>query len=438
MIDNKNRPDASGPTPLYAWYVLSVLIVAYTVSFIDRQILTLMVGPIRETLHITDSQFSLLHGLAFALFYTVLGIPIGRLVDRRRRTTIIAVGVVVWSGMTALCGFAQNFVQLFMARIGVGVGEAALSPGAYSMLSDSFPPKKLPQALSMYTGAAHVGAGIATMAGGALIAHIPAMDLPFGHLEPWQAVFVVIGLPGILVALVVATLREPKRTGVKAGIPLSLRAVFDYMAARRKAFGLLIMGYALSSLMWNGTVAWLPTFFIRKFGWTTDMIGFRYGLVIILGGTCGVLLGGFIASRLRQRGLLDANVRVGIIALAIALPFGVAGALAPSASLALALFAPFLFGCAMPYGAAAAAIQEITPNQMRGQISAIYLFCLNLFGIGLGPTVVALYTDHVFGNDAAISYSLALNIAIAAPLAALLLWLACKPYREEMVANAAT
>ena len=159
----------------YSWYVVFVLIVAYTFSFIDRQILTLLVGPIRETLQISDTQISLLHGLAFALFYSILGIPIGRMVDSRKRTTIIAVGIAVWSVMTAVCGLAQNFVQLFLARIGVGVGEAALSPGAYSMISDEFPPEQRPRALSLYISAAYIGAGIATIAGGALIALMPPL-----------------------------------------------------------------------------------------------------------------------------------------------------------------------------------------------------------------------------------------------------------------------
>jgi MFS family permease len=413
----------------YAWYVVAVLILAYTFSFIDRQILTLMVGPIRATLGISDFQLSLLHGLAFALFYSVLGIPIGLMVDRKRRTTIIAIGIAIWSMMTALCGFAQNFGQLFMARMGVGVGEAALSPGAYSMISDYFPPHQRPRALSLYTSAAYIGGGIATIAGGALIALMPPVALPgIGALDPWQAIFIVVGLPGLLVALLVTTVREPPRRGLKAGVSPSFAAVRVHLASRRKAYGFLIIGYAVSGVMWNGAIAWIPTYFIRHFGWTASQVSLPYGLITIGGGVGGINFGGWLATRLRQRGRFDANILVGLLAIAVALPSGVAATFAGSPGMALALFALFLFGCAIPWGGAVAALQEITPNQLRGQVSAIYLFCLSLIGIGIGPTMVAGFTDNLFASDAALGKSMALTIAIAAPLSAVLLSLARKPY----------
>jgi MFS family permease len=417
----------------YAWYAVSVLILAYAFSFIDRQALTLMVDPIRKSLDITDTQLSLLHGFAFALFYTVMGIPIGRMVDQRRRTWIIAAGIVIWSLMTAACGLARNFIHMFLARIGVGVGEAALSPGAYSLISDYFPPHQRTQALSLYLSAAYVGAGLATMIGGALIAAMPAITLPhLGELEPWQGVFIAVGLPGILVALLVLALREPPRTGVKAGVPPHFREVLRYMAGRKKSYFLLIIGFSLSGLMWNGSVAWLPTYFMRTFGWTTSQVGMNYGLTMMIAGILGAVTGGWTAALMQRRGRQDANIVIGLVSLAIATPGGVFGALAGSGSLALAGIFVFLFGCAMPYGGAAAALQAITPNQMRGQVSAIYLFSLSFIGMGIGPTVVAFFTDHVFGNDAAIGQSLAATMLLSAPLAAVVLWLARRPYRETL------
>lgn len=444
VVDEKVAP-AGAPAPAvqqggpYAWYILGVLILAYTVSFIDRQILTLLVGPIRATLHITDFQLSLLHGIAFALFYTILGIPIGRLVDRRRRTTIIAIGIAVWSVMTALCGLARSFTQLFLARIGVGIGEASLSPGAYSILSDVFPARELPRAINIYTGAAYVGAGLATILGGTLITLMPPLSLPvIGRLESWQAVFVAIGLPGLLVALWVLTLREPRRTGLKKSFgdaPPTLREVLHYMNERRAAFGLTIIGYATAGIMWNGSMAWLPTFFMRAHGWTIAEAGLRYGLAVMCGGTLGVVFGGWLTVWLRKQGHVDANLRIGLITLAVAAPTGVAAMFASSPTLALLLVGAFLFACSMPWGGAAAALQEITPNQMRGQISAIYLFFLSLLGLGIGPAVVAGLTDHLFGNDAALPKSLALTIVLTAPLSALLLWSARAPYRAALARN---
>jgi len=424
---------AQGQGGPYAWLVLGVLILAYTVSFVDRQALTLMVDPIRASLQITDTQLSLLHGFAFALFYTIMGIPIGRLVDSKRRTTIIAAGILVWSIMTAMCGLVRNFGQMFLARIGVGVGEAALSPGAYSLLGDYFPPHRLPIALSIYTSAAYAGSGLAIMIGGALIGLMPAMYLPVvGSLEPWQAVFIAIGLPGVLVALAVLFLREPPRTSVRPGGHASIADLVQQIGKLRGAYLITIIGYSLSSLLWNGALAWIPTFFMRVFGWTPTEVGLRYGSTLIVAGVAGIVTGGLIATRLRAAGRTDANLLVGLIALAIALPFGLAGTLAGSQWLALAGLAVFLFGTCMPWGCAAAAIQEITPNQLRGQLAAIYLFFINFIGLGFGPTVVAFLTDNVFHSDQAVGLAIATAVAVTAPVSALVLWLARKPYRQAL------
>ncbi|MEY4161071.1 MAG: hypothetical protein RLZZ136_1692 [Pseudomonadota bacterium] len=436
MADQQNTGENSTEqSRFYSWFVLGVLILAYMISFIDRQALTLLVKPIRASLHISDTQLSLLHGFAFALFYTIMGIPIGRMVDQKRRTWIIAIGIVVWSAMTAVCGLARNFTQMFLARIGVGVGEAALSPGAYSLLGDYFPPRQLPMALSIYTAAAYAGSGLAIMIGGALISLMPAITLPgYGPLEPWQAVFVAIALPGILVALAILCVREPARTSVKRGIEPSFSELLKHMRLHPRAYLVTILGYSLSSLMWNGALAWLPTFFIRTFQWTPAEVGLRYGLTLMLFGTAGIVLGGLIIARLRDAGRTDANLLIGLIALVIALPAGVAGMMATSQWSALTGVAVFLFGSCMPWGGAVAALQEITPNQMRGQVSAIYLFSISFVGLGFGPTVVAYFTDHLFGNDAALGHSLAVMLLLSAPLSAVILLLARAPYRKAIAA----
>ncbi len=421
----------AAPKGRYGWYVVGVLILAYTFSYIDRTILTLMVGPIRASLGISDVQLSLLHGLAFAVFYTIMGVPIGQLVDRRKRTNIVAVGIFVWSIMTALCGLARNFGQMFGARIGVGVGEAALSPAAYSLLSDWFEGKDLVRALSLYQGAIYVGGGIATMAGGALIALVPPVTSSLtGPLEPWQVVFLMVGLPGLLVALLMLTLREPERRGVTEGAAHpTFAAVLRYMRRNARAYSGLILGLCFASLMWNGVAAWIPTHFIRQFGWTPPEVGLRYGATLLVCGTAGILTGGYIAGRLRERGIRDANILICLISACAALPFGIAAPLVHDANVSLLLFGFYLFSGAMPYGGAAAAFQEITPNRMRGQVSAIYLFWLNLAGIGLGPTLVAWMAQRFYGGDLGISAAIASDVAIAAPLSAGIFLLTRKHYR---------
>jgi MFS family permease len=278
------------------------------------------------------------------------------------------------------------------------------------------------------------------MIGGAVIATVPAMDLPLiGHMEPWQVVFLCVGVPGVLIALLMLTVREPPRSGLLAtgsaakGLPVG--EVLGYIWARRGPYGLLIFGYAVHSLVWNGAMGWIPTFFIRHFGWTQAQTGLRFGAVLMLFGTVGIIFGGFLSGWLKARGRSDANPLVGFISALLVLPAGVFAAQSNDANMALALFAAFALSGAMPYGAAATAFQEITPNQMRAQVTAIYFFALNLCGIGLGPTVVATFTDKVFHSDAAVGDSLAVVIGIAAPVSALLLWSALKPYRRALTEN---
>lgn len=431
-MDDKAHPQVNSR---YGWYVVFVLILAYTFSYIDRTILTLMVDPIRASLGISDLKLSLLHGLAFAVFYTFMGIPLGQLVDRRKRTSIIAVGIIVWSIMTAACGLARTFWQMFAARIGVGIGEAALSPAAYSLLADWFKGKQLVRALSFYQGAIYMGGGLATMAGGALIALVPATTTPLtGPLEPWQVVFMIVGLPGILVGLWVLTLREPERLGEKSGDHATFGDVLSYMKTHGRAYGGLILGLCFASLMWNGVAAWIPSHFIRQYGWSPAEVGLRYGSVLMVAGTAGILSGGWISGLLRERGRRDSNLLLIMLSAVLALPFGIAAPLMPTAQSSLAIFAVYLFAGAMPYGGAAAAFQELTPNRMRGQVSAIYLFWLNLAGIGLGPTIVAAVAQSYFGGDLGISAAMAANVAFAAP-ASLLAILWCSRAYKRAVAD---
>jgi MFS family permease len=422
-------------SPAYAWYVVGVLFLAYTVSYIDRTILTLLVKPIRTTLAISDFEISLLHGLAFAVFYTVLGVPIAWLADRASRRGIIAAGIFAWSFMTALCGLARSFPQMFLARVGVGVGEAALSPAAYSMIADYFPPKDLTRALSVYATGVYVGSGLALIVGGAVIAVTPALDLPgIGRLEPWQVVFLAVGLPGLAVVALMATVREPPRRNPlgAAGDPVPWRKTIATVAAHRGAYGFHMAGYALLALLWSGCATWIPTFFIRTFQWSPGQVGLAYGLATLICGTGGLIAGGWHAGRMRAAGRTDANVRIGVVSALAVLPLGVAAPLMPNAVLAIAVYCGFIFWSSYPFGGAAAALQEITPNRMRAQVSSVYLFVVNLAGIGAGPAVVAFFTDYLFRDDAAVRYSLALTVLVSAPAAALLLRAACPPYRARL------
>ncbi len=429
--------DAPYPAPAYAWYVVGVLTLAYVSSFVDRQILGLLVAPIRRDLGISDTGMSHLMGLSFAVFYTVLGLPIARLADARSRRGIIAWGIAVWSVATVCCGFARSYSALLLARVGVGVGEAALSPPAHSLTSDYFPPDRLATAISVYSLGIYLGSGLANLVGGALIDVVTRQEAyvwPLvGAVRPWQTVFFVVGLPGMLVALLMLTVREPARRGAAAGrerIPLG--EVASYVAANRRTFACTTLGIALFALANYGTAAWLPTFFVRTHGWTAGRAGITLGLLTATIGVAGIVCGGRLADHLTRRGRTDAKLRVCVLAAAAQLPLAAWYTLAPTGEMATWALAPFNFFAAFPFGAAAAAVQEIVPNRMRAQASALYLFVGNLVGLGIGPTAVALVTDRVFGDDARLGASLLVVSLAAYGLSLVLLATGLAPFRESV------
>ena len=421
--------------PRYAWYLVGVLCVAYTLSFVDRMILALLVEPIKRDLGISDTQVGLLHGFAFAIFYTTLGVPIARLADRTDRRRLIAAGIAFWSAMTVLCGLARGFWELFLARIGVGVGEASLSPAAFSMLADAFPADRLGRALGVYSSAIFAGAGIALLVGGgvaAAAASAAAVHLPLvGAVQPWQLTFIVVGAPGLLVALWVLSLREPPRRGVAiAARQEPLAAVFGWMRRHARAYGCHFAGFALLALVFNATIAWLPSVFVRVHGWSSGQAAFWIGSLLLVCGTTGIVAGGFAADAWRRRGKPDGSMRVGLTSALGVLPFAAAVPAAASPWMAVALLGPLLFFSAFAFGAAAAGLQWLTPPAMRAQVSALFLFVNNLVGIGAGPVAVALLTDRVFGAPQSVGMSLAIVGAVAAALAAVAQWAGIRAFDE--------
>lgn len=438
--------DATGPVagapypPLpYAWYVVGVLTLAYIFSFIDRQILSLLVGPIERDLDIGDTQMSLLMGFSFAVFYTFFGIPLGRLADTRSRRAIIAAGIAMWSIMTAGCGLARKFWQLALLRMGVGVGEASLSPAAYSLIADYFPPALRGTAISAYSMGIYLGSGLALILGGLVVSFATGqdqLDLPLvGLVRAWQAIFFLVGLPGLLMVLLLATVREPLRRGPARSSSVASVSVADVLAYFRENRATLLylnLGMAFLTFSAYGTTTWIPSLFIRRHGWPAERVGVVFGLILAVAGTFGVLAGGRLADALRARGRADAELRVALYAAIGWVPSGVAFPLAPGGALAALTLVPLVFFSSAPFGVAPAAIQRMMPNAMRAQASALYLFVINLVGLGLGPTAVALVTDGFFRDKGAIHLSLLL-VGLASNLAGVtLLWRGLGPYRGSL------
>lgn len=424
---------------IYAWYVVVVLLLAQAFSFLDRMIMGLLVGPIRESFQISDTQYSLLAGLAFSLFYAVMGLPLARIADRGSRRNLIAAGIIVWSAMTAMCGLARGFWTLFLGRVGVGVGEATLAPGAYSMISDYFPRTLLARALSVYMIGVTLGSGLAYMLGGAVVAYVSDMDqlvVPvLGEMHGWQLTFFIVGLPGILVALLLlGTVREPPRQGVSAdstdSIPLG--EVVAYLWTRRAAYGGHIIGVSIFIMVVYALNLWGPTYLIRTFGYSAAQAGWVFGLVMIIAGTAGLLLAGTLADAWLQRGTHDAYVRVILISIAALLPCAVLLGFTDSDLVGITMLGLAVFFSAFQGGLSSGTLQLMTPNRMRGQVTAVFQLVANLIGLGLGPTVVAATTDYVFGYDEAIGKSIALSAALLCPLGGFILWRSLPAIRRQL------
>lgn len=432
-----------------SWYLVFVLLLFYIFSFIDRQIIALLVEPMKRDLHVTDTQIGLLQGVAFALLYCTLGIPIGRLADRMNRKSIVAAGVVIWSIMASLCGLARNVWQLFAARIGVGIGEAALSPAAYSMITDAFPREKLGRAFSVYNMGIAIGSGIALLVGGLVVGAVSGEGQTFtlpvvGEVRAWQMVFIVTGAPGILLPLLLLSVREPARRGliktamsgggISQKIPLG--EVLKFMASNGRFYSLHFGAMAMMAMLGYAVGAWLPTVMARSYSIPAAQVGQVLGISVLSINTVGIFVAGRISDRLTAKGRTDAPI---IVCLATAIAVVLTSSLPafmPSAVLGLTMMciAGFPFHGYVAMGPMA--VNQVTPNQMRAQVSAVYLFTVNLLGMGVGPALVPFISDYILRDPMQIRWALLIVVVSAGTIAAVLLWLARPVYREKMAATA--
>lgn len=411
------------PNEIYSWYVVCVLCICGMVAFIDRQIINLLVEDIKADLQVSDTQISLLQGLAFALFYALAAVPLGRLADTSNRRRIIGLGIAVWTIAAASCGLAKSFLQLFIARTFVGVGEATLTPSGFSMLADLFKPHRLSLPLSVFTSSSFFGSGLALLVGGYLISQLGAMNevsFPLlGIMHIWEAAFILGALPGVIVAILFfLTVREPVRrtsplllgnSQQVSQIDLeqpSLSEVFNFMRAHSGIFMAVFGGVSLLAAVQFCLGAWVPAHFIRNYGWSAPEIGYAYGLIFLFCGTGGVITGGWFADILQSWGYRDGHLRVTLISALTALPFVVFFPLMDTGNAAIILLAPTVFLGTMAFGAGPALIPVICPPRMRGLLVSIYLLIANIVGQAGGPLIVALFTDHIFGSPELVRYSL--------------------------------
>ena len=438
--DRAPAGSATEPGLKYAWYVVFVLMICLTLSFIDRQILGLLVDPIKRDLGVSDTRIGVLQGLAFALFYTLMGLPVGWMVDRYSRRAIIVAGVVFWSVMTALCSVAGNYWSLFAARTGVGVGEATLGPSAMSLTTDYFPKDKLGSALSVYGMGIFIGSGVAMIVGGAVtqaVVGMPAITLPvIGEIASWRLTFLIVGAPGMLVGLLVYTVREPLRrnllrTAEGQASRLSLDEARREVRLRWRSVAGACVALSAQAACNYAIFAWAPTYFQRVHKWERATIGLTLGMMTLTVGIVGMYAGGKLCDRWIRRGIREAPLKVGVVATVWAgVFFGLAMSM-PDLMWLLALMIPAQFFLALPVGSSYAALQLIVPNQLRGQVSALLFFTISLGGQTIGPFLPGFLNDQVFHDENMIGWSLAITVVLASAVSAAFFRATYQPYRTH-------
>lgn len=421
------------------WFALFALTTTFSVGFIDRQILNLLVQPIKADFGLSDLEISLLQGAAFSIAYLLMSPVFGRLVDTSGRRRILLACVAVWSLFTAACGLTRSFGTLFAARSGVGAAEAGLTPSSWSLLSDLFDEKRLARALSIYNMGPYIGSGMALLLGGLVMEWAAGVDLSgvpvLGTLAPWQVTFVMVSTLGLVCMALVAAMREPPRgladrNHTEAPPPLALGATLGVLWANRAFYGWFYMGMALAIIPIYAFPAWLPTVAIRQYGVSIGQVGLNYGLVTLFGGSLGVLAGPTFGRWLQRAGYRDSNMRLGVIS-AVAV-FACCAALFARTGypMVLAVGGVISFAYSIPTAMAATALQVVTPNRIRGLASSLYIVLVTLMGLGIAPVSVAFLTDKVFRDEMRVGDSLAIVCGIAALMSCAALWMSLRAYRR--------
>lgn len=421
-------PSQFGTHRLYPWSVVGVLLLTSMLSFLDRQILSLLVVPLRAEFLLTDTQMGLLLGGAFALAYSLAGFPLAWVADRGHRRNLIIAGLMFWSLAAAATALARDFGDLLLARAALAVGEAALAPAAYSLIASYFPPSQAARATSVYGLGVYLGVGVAVLLGGLLLRMVEwgvGWTLPWiGAVRPWQMALLMLGAIGPIMALLLLTVREPPRTA-----PQTTTGAADWrlLDGRWPALLLLTAGFSLMALSGYASSAWLPSYFVRTHGWSVGSFGVVYGGIVVLFGGAGVLFGGWLADRWSAAGRRDSALRVGLIGAVGSTLFGLWFLLPVDSRIAAALIAPAAFAQAMPAGVWAAALRRLVPAPMLARATALVLLAATLGGLGLGPTLVG-WLSHRLPGGAGLALPLLVVCATAQVLAVLALLAARRPF----------
>ncbi len=427
------------PSARSGWTLTILLTIAYIFSYIDRSILGLLVDPIKADLNLSDKDIGYVSGIAFAIFYATMGLPLGWLADRVNRTRLVAGGIALWSIATAWCGLASSFWQLFFARMSIGVGEATLSPAAMSIIGDSFPPEKRGKPVALYSAALGLGAGIAGLASAAIIAWTKGsamIDLPLiGAVKPWQFTFILVGLPGVLVAIAFLFVKEPPRQ------TLSTQAGSENdnsMGAASAEIWKNLAAYAgITSLVCVMTITayaqgyFTPSAFTRAYGWPTEKFAAFNGIASLILGPATMAVTGWLNDRMASRGIADAPLRLASWSFVIMIPMASLPFFLGNAWATFILHALATVPIAMLTASGLLAFMAIAPSAVRGQVVALYYVAISLSGLLLGPTTVGWLSTNIFGEQK-LGWAVGSTTAIYAIIPFLLLPMIRRAYRAKL------
>ncbi len=411
----------AGASATYAWWVVGLLLLVSLIGYLDRLVLSFLIDPIKSDLGLSDTQMGVLSGMAFALFYVLMGIPMGRWVDGRNRRNLLAACVALWSLMTAACGAAVGFITLFIARVGVGVGEAALNPAAVSMIGDLFRRDQVAKPLGIFSLGVYLGGGMALMLGGEIVARISGFGsfvVPvIGEAAPWRFVFVLVGLPGIAAALLLlATVREPRAGPVAITAVPTWHDVLAFARSQRRTFGPMFVALVAFGFNIYSMLGWFPAMLMRTYGVGPGDVAWGYGSVYLCAGVAGGVSVGWIIEVLGRRRVAAAPVTVCMVSMVIMLVTSTAAPLMPTLASCLAVTAITVYVWALTTGAAYAALVVVLPERMRGTGIGAYMVIMNVTGGAFGTVIVGMLCDHVFGA-AGLRYALVSMAVVAVPVA---------------------
>lgn len=428
---------APWPSPVRAWYVVIVLAFAYAFAILDRIAIGILVIPIQTDLGLTDTQMGLLQGAAFGVSYSLFAIPLGYFVDRFSRRTLLAAGIGIWSLATIMCAYARDFMGFFVARVFVGIGEASVSPAAASLIADYFPPERRSRAFSVFMLGSTLGIGLAYLLG-AVALHLSGFVKGLGwtalsDMKNWEIVFILVGVPGLLLTLLVmTTVREPVRREkgeVATGSTVSLKAT---LVKNRFAYLAIISGAALIMITVYAQLAWLPTHFIRRYGWSASQVSVAFGVGFLPIGVFSSLSAGWVLNWLRKRGRQDAPLLVIAFQAVVVMTCGALMCVGPNAWLAYFGFILVTVPGTWSYVAALSGLNEITPNELRGRVTGLFTLVTGLVSLGGGAFAVGFLSDNFFPGPNGVGLSLMAVNTVATAIAALIVLLTIKEYRATV------